>query len=167
MTATYWGVGRRIVEEEQHGGARAEYGTELISKLAVDLQARFGRGYSQPNLFKMRAFYLGHREILSTASRKSPASANLEKFSTVSRKFIEPEEMALVASQLRLPWSCYTRLLSVRNPEAQRFYESEALRGGWTVRQLDRQIGSQFYERTALSKSKATMLRKGQQQTPT
>ncbi len=114
----------------------------------------------------MRAFYLGHREILSTASRKSPASANLEKFSTVSRKFIEPEEMALVASQLRLPWSCYTRLLSVRNPEAQRFYESEALRGGWTVRQLDRQIGSQFYERTALSKSKATMLRKGQQQTP-
>ncbi len=51
MTATYWGVGRRIVEEEQHGGARAEYGTELISKLAVDLQARFGRGYSQPNLF--------------------------------------------------------------------------------------------------------------------
>ena len=166
MTATYWGVGRRIVEEEQHGGARAEYGTELISKLAVDLQARFGRGYSQPNLFKMRAFYLGHREILSTASRKSPAVANLEKFSTVSRKFLEPEEMAIVATQLRLSWSCYTRLLSVRNPEAQRFYESEALRGGWTVRQLDRQIGSQFYERTALSKNKAAMLRKGQQQTP-
>jgi predicted nuclease of restriction endonuclease-like (RecB) superfamily len=114
----------------------------------------------------MRAFYLGHREILSTASRKSPAIADLEKFSTVSRKFIEPEEMALVASQLRLPWSCYTRLLSVRNPEAQRFYESEALRGGWTVRQLDRQIGSQFYERTALSKNKVAMLRKGQQQTP-
>lgn len=91
----------------------------------------------------MRAFYLGHREILSTASRKSP-----------------------VASQLRVPWSCYTRLLSVRNPEVQRFYESEALRGGWTVRQLDRQIGSQFYERTALSKNKAAMLRKGQHQTP-
>ena len=69
MTATYWGVGRRVVEEEQHGGARAEYGAELISKLSSDLQARFGRGYSQPNLFKMRAFYLGHREILSTASR--------------------------------------------------------------------------------------------------
>lgn len=64
------------------------------------------------------------------------------------------------------PWSCYVRLLSVRNPEAQRFYEAEALRGGWTVRQLDRQIGSQFYERTALSKNKAAMLRKGQRQIP-
>jgi predicted nuclease of restriction endonuclease-like (RecB) superfamily len=166
MTATYWGVGRRIVEEEQHGAARAEYGAELISKLSVDLQARFGRGYSRPNLFKMRAFYLGHREILSTASRQTPAIANLAKVSTASRQFLGPEEMTLVASELRLPWSCYVRLLSVQNPEARRFYEGEALRGGWTVRQLDRQIGSQFYERTALSKNKATMLRKGQQQTP-
>jgi predicted nuclease of restriction endonuclease-like (RecB) superfamily len=57
-------------------------------------------------------------------------------------------------------------LLTVRNPEARRFYEREALRGGWTVRQLDRQIGSQFYERTALSKNKAAMLRKGQRQMP-
>jgi predicted nuclease of restriction endonuclease-like (RecB) superfamily len=57
------------------------------------------------------------------------------------------------------------RLLAVRSPEARRFYEGEALRGGWTVRQLDRQIGTQFYERTALSKNKAAMLRKGQQST--
>lgn len=61
-----------------------------------------------------------------------------------------------------LPWSHYVRLLGVANPEARHFYEAEALRGGWTVRQLDRQIGSQFYERTALSQNKATMLRKGQ-----
>lgn len=166
MTATYWGVGRRIVEEEQHGAARATYGEELISKLSVDLQAQFGRGYSRPNLFKMRAFYLGHRDIVSTASRQSPAIANLEKVSTVSRQFAGPDEMTLVAGELRLPWSCYVRLLSVQNPEARRFYEAEALRGGWTVRQLDRQISSQFYERLALSKNKAAMLRKGQGQTP-
>lgn len=166
MTATYWGVGRRIVEEEQHGQARAEYGEELIPKLSADLQARFGRGYGRANLFQMKAFYLAHREILQTASGQSAYGANLEKVSTVSRQFLEPEETALVASRLRLPWSCYVRLLSVRNPEAQRFYEAEALRGGWTVRQLDRQIGSQFYERTALSKNKATMLRKGQQRVP-
>jgi hypothetical protein len=151
MTATYWGVGRRIVEEEQHGQARVEYGEELIPKLSADLQARFGRGFGRANLFQMKAFYLAHREILQTASGQSADGANLEKVSTVSRKFIEPEEIALVASLLRLPWSYYTRLLSVRNPEAQRFYESGALRSGWTVRQLDRQIGSQFYERTALS----------------
>jgi predicted nuclease of restriction endonuclease-like (RecB) superfamily len=166
MTATYWGVGRRIVEEEQHGGARAEYGEELIPRLSVDLQARFGRGYGRANLFQMKAFYLAHREILQTASGQLADGAAREKVQTVSRQFLEPEEMALVASRLRLPWSCYVRLLSVRNPEAQRFYEAEALRGGWTVRQLDRQIGSQFYERTALSRNKAAMLRKGQQQTP-
>lgn len=155
-----------IVEEEQHGCARAECGTDLISKLTIDLQARFGRGYSRPNLFKMRASYLGHREILSTPSRQSSPIDRLEIVSTASRQFLAPEELALVASQLRLPWSCYGRLLSVRNPEAQRFHEGEALRGGWTVRQLDRQIGTQFYERTVLSKNKAAMLRKCQQQTP-
>jgi len=65
-----------------------------------------------------------------------------------------------------LPWSHYVRLLGVANPEARHFYEAEALRGGWTVRQLDRQIGSQFYERIALSRNKAAMLRKGQVATP-
>ena len=60
-----------------------------------------------------------------------------------------------------LPWSHYVRLLAVRTPEARRFYAAEALRGGWSVRQLDRQIESQFYERTALSRNKDAMLRKG------
>ena len=65
-----------------------------------------------------------------------------------------------------LPWSAYVRLLSVRNESAREFYETEALRGGWSVRQLDRQIGSQFYERTALSKNKAAMLTSGQKERP-
>jgi DUF1016 N-terminal domain len=65
-----------------------------------------------------------------------------------------------------LPWSHYVRLLGVAHPEARHFYKAEALRGGWTVRQLDRQIGSQFYERTALSRNKTAMLRKGQVTTP-
>jgi predicted nuclease of restriction endonuclease-like (RecB) superfamily len=61
-----------------------------------------------------------------------------------------------------LPWSHYVRLVAVTNSTARRFYEQEALRGGWTIKQLDRQIGSQYYERTALSRNKAAMLRKGQ-----
>ncbi|MBA3458725.1 MAG: DUF1016 domain-containing protein [Deltaproteobacteria bacterium] len=164
MTATYWIVGRRIVEEEQHGAARAEYGEELIRRLSADLQARFGRGYGRANLFQMKSFYLGHREILQTASGKSAGFA-AKKVQTASGQFAG-NELAVVARLLPLPWSCYVRLLSVRNPQARHFYEGEALRGGWTVRQLDRQIGSQFYERTALSKNKAAMLRKGQQQMP-
>jgi len=61
-----------------------------------------------------------------------------------------------------LPWSAYLRLLTVRSPEARKFYEAEAIRAGWSVRQLDRQIGSQFYERIALSQNKAALLEKGQ-----
>lgn len=71
------------------------------------------------------------------------------------------------AGRFPLPWSCYVRLLSVRHAEARRFYEGEALRGGWTVRQLDRQISRQFYEQIALSKNKVSMLRNGQQRRPT
>ena len=63
--------------------------------------------------------------------------------------------------RFQLPWSHYVRLLAVENPKARAFYEAEALRSGWTVRQLTRQIDSQFYERTLLSKDKARMLRKG------
>ena len=67
-----------------------------------------------------------------------------------------------LAQSFPLSWSHYVSLLSVKKPEARTFYEAEALRGGWTVRQLDRQIGTQFYERTLLSRNKAAMLRKGQ-----
>ncbi|MCL2777082.1 MAG: DUF1016 N-terminal domain-containing protein, partial [Polyangiaceae bacterium] len=163
MTATYWGVGRRIVEEEQHGAARADYGEELIPRLSDDLQARFGRGYGKVNLWQMRAFYVEHREILQTlseesqsslthqkerilqtASAKSSTVATLKKVQTASGQFFGHDELARVARHFQLPWSCYVRLLSVRNPAARRFYESEALRGGWTVRQLNRQIDSQF-----------------------
>lgn len=75
----------------------------------------------------------------------------------MSRKF----DLFELAQTFTLPWSAYVRLLSVKDDHARQFYEAEALRGGWSVRQLDRQIGSQFYERTALSKDKAAMLVKG------
>ena len=75
----------------------------------------------------------------------------------MSRKF----DLSELAQVFTLPWSAYVRLLSVKDDHARQFYEAEALRGGWSVRQLDRQIGSQFYERTALSKDKAAMLVKG------
>ncbi len=72
MTMTYWAVGQRIVEEEQRGEARAGYGEVLVSRLAVDLTTRFGRGFGQRNVFNMRAFYLSHRDtILQTACKIS------------------------------------------------------------------------------------------------
>lgn len=163
MTTTYWLIGRRIVEQEQHGAERAEYGERLLKRLAQDLSNRFGRGFSERNLEQMRAFYLGW-PISQTLSAKSLPSPKHESHipQTVPAKLARASTKIAVPA-FPLPWSHYTRLLTVKNAQARRFYENEALRGGWTIRQLDRQIQSQFYERTALSRDKAAMLRKGAQ----
>ncbi|OES60520.1 hypothetical protein A7R81_13385, partial [Pseudomonas aeruginosa] len=159
MTASYWEIGRRIVEAEQKGRRRAGYGDQLMARLSADLTARFGRGFSPDNLENMRRFFAAYpREAISeTLSRKSGDGLPIENSETVSRKF----DLSELAQVFTLPWSAYVRLLSVKDDHARQFYEAEALRGGWSVRQLDRQIGSQFYERTALSKDKAAMLVKG------
>ena len=174
MTSTYWFVGRRIVEHEQSGQERAAYGEVLLARLAEDLTSRFGRGFSQRNLHVMRRFYLVYpiEEISQTLSAKS---ALPEKWQTLSAKLGPLENHLTAAGDLNfenlarcfpLPWSSYVQLLSVKKDSARRFYETEALRGGRTVRQLKRQIESQFYERTALSKNKAAMLENGQTAQP-
>ena len=155
-----------MIKQEQHGAVRAGYGEELIVRLSGDLQSRFGRGFGRANLFQMRAFYLAYREILQIASGELASAAASEKVQTASGQFAGHDDMVAVAGNFPLPWSHYVRLLAVRNPEARRFYETKALRGGWTIRQLNRQIGSQFYERTILSKSKAAMLRRGAAKSP-
>lgn len=161
MTATYWAIGRRIVEQEQHGKARARYGEELIVRLSADLSTRFGRGFSRSNLAQMRGFYLAYRDILQTTSGESGPEGAQARVQTASGQSAEVLPVGELATRLPLPWSHYVRLLAVRDPAARSFYEGEALRGGWTIRQLERQIGSQFYERTALSRNKVAMLEKG------
>ena len=171
MTAAYWLIGRRIVEFEQSGEERAEYGAALVERLAEDLTVQFGRGFSLRNIYNMRLFYLAHPtdRILQTPSAKLALPPRREDLQTPSADFQTPSaEVGIdhLLTAFPLPWSAYVRLLSVRDESAREFYETEALRGGWSVRQLDRQIGSQFYERTALSKNKAAMLTSGQEQRP-
>jgi predicted nuclease of restriction endonuclease-like (RecB) superfamily len=166
MTATYWTIGRSIVEEEQRGATRAGYGEQLVVNLSRDLQARFGRGFGRANLFQMKAFFLAYRGTVQAGSGLSGGDAPARTVQTVSGQSPAAAGLAAIAARFPLPWSHYVRLLSVRSPEARHFYEQEALRGGWTIRQLDRQIDSQFFERTALSKNKAAMLRKGQALVP-
>jgi len=151
MTATYWEIGKRIVNFEQAGKNRAVYGARLVERLSADLTRRFGRGFGVVNLTQMRKFYQTwpKPEIVQTTS---------EELSRDARAGFLP--------RFPLSWSHYVRLLSVEKPEGRAFYETEALRGGWTVRQLDRQIGTQFYERTLLSSKKAAMLSKGQKAAP-
>jgi predicted nuclease of restriction endonuclease-like (RecB) superfamily len=204
MTATYWEIGRRIVELEQAGEERAEYGEALLIRLSGDLTRRFGRGFSRQNLQQMRLFYLAYlpHQICQTVSGKSQGTAILQNLSekswtspaqlpaksqtssgkseirqTVSAEFGKPSPeifqtvsgqltLAEIAVRFPLPWSHYVRLLSVKKPEGRAFYEAEALRCGWSVRQLDRQVSTLFYERTLLSRNKKAMLQKGARPKP-
>lgn len=155
MTATYWEFGRRIVEFEQGGSKRAAYGEELLRTLSADLSARFGRGFGVDNLELFRAFYLAYP--------RDPLPPGTTKSESVIRK-LPPEELV---ARFPLTWTHYVQLLRrARTPEAREFYERQALRGGWSVRQLTRQISSLFYERTALSRDKAAMLAKGARHFP-
>lgn len=196
MTATYWEIGRRIVEFEQDGKERAEYGEELLARLASDLSGRFGRGFSRFNLGRFRQLYLAFQpaEIRATLSLTSSfgdkrATASLDSDAQqIPQTLSAKSEIAEVGSTLSnisqtpsgifqdlrdlarafpLPWSHYVLLISrSRSPEALDFYHTEALRGGWSVRQLRRQMDSQFYERTALSRNKAALLAKGAKPQP-
>ena len=172
LTSTYWEVGRRIVEHEQGGQSRAEYGEELLVRLGNDLTKQHGRGFSWRNLYQMRSFYEGWK-ILQTPSAKFEVRATFpgasgdsgtEKFQTPSgqSKILQTlsakSGLTSLAGVFPLSWSHYVRLMSVDKPHARAFYESEAIRGGWSVRQLDRQISTQFFERTAHSKNPAALL---------
>jgi predicted nuclease of restriction endonuclease-like (RecB) superfamily len=132
LTSTYWLVGQRIVEHEQSGSERAGYGEALLKRLAQDLTASLGRGFSERNLRQMRLFYLGW-SIRQTPSAKS-----------------------VTGPRFPLPWSHYVRLLSVSDAKAREYYEREALLGGWSARQLDRQIASLVYQRTRGARSRST-----------
>jgi predicted nuclease of restriction endonuclease-like (RecB) superfamily len=142
MTATYWEMGRRIVELEQGGKKRADYGEKILENLSQDLTKRFGRGFSRQNIQQMRAFYLTYEQIRQTLS----SEFNLTELAKI----------------FPLTWSHYALLLACKNKDEREFYETESTRGSWTVRQLKRQMNSSFFTRTLLSKNKASMLKKGQ-----
>ncbi len=142
MTASYWEIGRRIVEFEQGGQERAEYGEALLLRLASDLSARFGSGFSRRNLQQMRLFYLAWppEKIWQTPSAKSPPTQIRQTLSeesswegTLQTMSGQSPDLSALAQAFPLPWSAYVRLLSVKNPRARAFYEAETLRCGWSV----------------------------------
>jgi len=170
----------------------ARYGEATIAQLARDLSAKHGRGFSKRNLEQMRVFYLGWEiaqtpsaqfearvrlaveergdvgQILSTPLIKSEPGAAIGQAPSAESQLVpatwrspDTEWKSLVGA-FPLSWSHYVQLLSVTTARARAFYEAEAIRGGWSVRQLNRQIGTQFYERTSHSKRQAAMLAKGQ-----
>ena len=158
MVYAYWHIGRYIVEYEQSGKERAEYGTELLKKLSVDLTKSFGKGYSYRSLRKFKQFFITFSKwpTLSTNSENSiwptlSAKSKDTKLQTVSAQ----SELSKVQSVIaQLSWSHFVRLLSVKDDNERNFYIIETADNNWSVRELDRQINSSLFERLLLSKDK-------------
>lgn len=155
-----WLIGREIVEDEQAGKRRAGYGAKLLADLSEQLGRDFGRGYSADNLEAFRQFYLAYPRLISeTVSRNLVLPAISE---TLSRKSAEPDAIGSRQPGTlnpNLSWSHYRCLLRVDRQAARDFYEIEAAKHGWTVRELSRQIGSLLFDRLAKSRDKQGLMR--------
>ena len=171
MTATYYEIGRMIVEHEQQGKRRAEYGAKLLPDLAKRLTKRFGKGFSRRNLTNMRQFYLVYSPILQTASGKSETPSRIsEDTSAIWQTASAKSEAALtipqtLSAKFPLSWSHYLFLMGINNPAERQFYETEATKERWSLREMKRQFNSALYERLALSRDKKAvteMSQKGQ-----
>ena len=170
MVQAYWLIGREIVEVEQRGEKRAGYGERVVEGLAKRLGARFGRGFSVPNLRNMRQFYLTYRQG-SAVSETLAASGKRSALPSVSasneiRSAAPSESGGATAFPSHLAWTHYLILMRVSMPTARAFYEIEAARESWSSRELERQIASLLFERLARSRDKNKVLalaRRGQE----
>jgi len=134
MVYTYFEIGRIIVEEEQNGKVRAEYGKVLLKSLSNKLTEEFGKGFSVTNLKQMRQFYLAyekHRDF-----------------------FIKSEKGQTLSDEFNLSWSHYLMLMRIDSIDERRFYEKEAIANNWSLRELKRQFNTALYERLVLSRDK-------------
>ena len=157
MVYTYYGVGQYIVEFEQGGNARAAYGKGVLKRLSARLTERYGNGWSVDTLEKSRKFFIEY-------SKSATLLRNLNEHkisATVSRKLDAAEIVNTVCEihEFKLSWSHYLVLMHIDNPQARSFYEIEAFKQQWSVRQLQRQIGCSLYERLALSRDKEEVMR--------
>ena len=153
-----WLIGREIVEAEQRGQQRADYGAALLAGLSARLARDFGRGWSVDNLEAFRQFYLLYPRLISeTASRKSKGAVISE---TLSRKSMLQAPAAWQPGELHpsLSWSHYRALLRVGRQQARDFYEIETAKNAWSVRELSRQATSLLFDRLAKSRDKAGLL---------
>lgn len=155
---TKYEIGRYIVEDEQEGNYKAAYGKQVLPNLSRRLNEKFGDGWSLETLKKCRMFYSVYtpsekRSTLLTKSSKSQKSLDLvHTVDQIQNAPAEPHKFVL-------SWSHYLVLMRVDNPDARSFYEIECAKQNWSVRWLQRQVGSSLYERIALSKDKNEVLR--------
>lgn len=181
MVYTYFEIGRIIVEEEQSGKDRAEYGKQILKGLSKQLINQFGKGFSVENLDRMRKFYRAYSissslmRILELANSSSVMTnsnildlnseienAIISKSQSLTGEFKSQKAQSLI-SFFKLTWTHYVFLMRIDDEKERRFYEIESEKYNWSVRELKRQYDSALYTRLALSRDKEGVLKLSQQ----
>jgi len=159
MVTTYFEIGRMIVEEEQGGKERAEYGKNVIKELSKLLTKEFGKGFSERNIEQMRQFYVVYSIGQTLPDDFKEKSEPLSRISnkaipqTVSADSMNKKPQTLSA-EFKLSWSHYLKLMRIEDVNERKFYEIEAAKNNWSVRELQRQFDSALYTRLILSRDK-------------
>lgn len=164
-----WRIGQRIVEQEQNGASRAEYGKHVIEIASAALTEEFGKGFSYTNIANYKRFYLtfNNLQILQTVSEEFKKQKH-QTLSDASSLLPQKDQTQSTQSELRLlPWSHYERLIRVEDKKAREWYAKEAFEQGWSFRTLNRNINTLYYERLLMSKKKQPVVDEMQDKTKT
>ena len=162
-----WRIGQRIVEQEQNGASRAEYGKHVIEIASAALTEEFGKGFSETNIMNFKKFYLKFKEL--TIPQTLSEEFKKQKHQTLSDEFsLLPQKGQTQSAQFELrllPWSHYERLIRVEDKKAREWYAKEAFEQGWSFRTLNRNINTLYYERLLISKKKQPVVNEMQDKT--
>ena len=162
-----WRIGQRIVEEEQNGASRAEYGKHVIEVASAALTKEFGKGFSETNIMNFKKFYLKFKEL--TIPQTLSEEFKKQKHQTLSdESSLLPQKGQTQPAQFELrllPWSHYERLIRVEDKKAREWYAKEAFNEGWSYRTLNRNINTLYYERLLMSKKKQPVVNEMQDKT--
>ena len=162
-----WRIGQRIVEEEQNGASRAEYGKHVIEVASAALTKEFGKGFSETNIMNFKKFYLKFKEL--TIPQTLSEEFKKQKHQTLSdESSLLPQKGQTQPAQFELrllPWSHYERLIRVEDKQAREWYAKEAFNEGWSYRTLNRNINTLYYERLLMSTKKQPVVDEMQDKT--
>ena len=165
MVCTYFEIGRMIVEEEQSGKDRAEYGKKILKGLSEELKKEFGKGFSTDNLENMRKFYLAYSisESLTRILQITNSPSLMTNSESVKLEEIQTTKTQSLISFFKLTWTHYVFLMRIEDEKERRFYEIESEKYNWSVRELKRQYDSALYKRLVLSRDKEGVLKLSEQ----
>jgi predicted nuclease of restriction endonuclease-like (RecB) superfamily len=162
MVEAYWLIGKRIVEEIQQGGNRANYGEQVIKNISKALTAEFDRGFSERSVWQYRQFYQMFpkfpivRSLIAQSDTKNKSKTN---------SAITDRQIDQISTQNLITWTHIQRIMRVANPEARAWYFKEVTEQSWDVRTLDRNISTQYYERLLMSQVKKPVIKEMQSKT--